>query len=97
MKTISEGLSGTIAEILALSEGSSVVQAWIKAPSETVLVRLGPSSFLKKKGFNLQEGDSISVKGFRSTAARSGLLIATEIEAEGKTLLLRTEHGQPLW
>ena len=87
-------LKGTISEI---SHTAGAVQAWVKASGATILVRLGPAEFLRQNGVSLAGGDTISVKGYLADSPDGDLLFATEIEAAGKILLLRTSRGKPLW
>ena len=93
--TALEALQGTVAEINPLSI-SPVVEIWLKAGKDTTLVRLAPEPFLKQNGFNLKPGDSLSVRGYR-TSRGSDLFIASELESAGKSLVLRGEHGRPAW
>lgn len=82
-----ESLKGTIAEIRSGPSTSGIIEAWLKAAGGTVLVRLGPVNFLAQNGLKLNEGASITVKGYRAVIADDDLLIATEVEIGGKTLL----------
>jgi hypothetical protein len=90
-----ETLQGTVAEINPLSV-SPVVEIWLKTGKDTTLVRLAPEPFLKQNGFSLRPGDSLSVRGYR-TSRGSELFVARELELAGKSLVLRGEHGRPAW
>jgi hypothetical protein len=92
-----ESLQGTILEIHRPAAVTGVVEAWLKTPGSTVLVRLGPSDFLRQKGLTLNEGGPIAVKGYRAASSDEDMVIVTELESGGKTLLLRNERGRPLW
>jgi len=93
--TAMEALQGTVAEINPLSE-SSVVEIWLKTGKDTILVRLAPEPFLKQSGVSLKPGDSLSVRGYR-TSRGSELFVASQLESAGKSLVLRGEHGRPAW
>ncbi len=93
--TALEALQGTVAEINPLSE-SSVVEIWLKTGKDTVLVRLAPEPFLKQSGVSLKPGDSLLVRGYR-TSRGSELFVASQLESAGKNLVLRGEHGRPAW
>lgn len=90
-----ETLQGTVAEINPLSE-SPVVENWLKTGKDTTLVRLAAEPFLKQNVFSLKLGDSLSVRGYR-TSSGSDLFVASEIDLAGKTLVLRGEHSRPAW
>jgi hypothetical protein len=92
-----ESLQGTILEIHRPAAVTGVVEAWLKTPGSIVLVRLGPSDFLRQKGLTLNEGGPIAVKGYRAASSDEDMVIVTELESGGKTLLLRNERGRPLW
>jgi len=92
-----QNLKGTISEIHRAPSATGVIEAWLKTAGSTVLVRLGPADFLRQNGLTLNEGASIAVKGYRAASSDDDLLIATEVEIGGKTLLLRSGRGRPLW
>jgi len=92
-----ETLTGTISEIYRAPAAAGVVEAWLKTAASTILVRLAPVGFLKQNGLTLNEGVSIAVKGYRTISSGGDVLIATEVEIGGKTLLLRSGRGRPLW
>ena len=92
-----ESLDGTISEIRRGPSGSGIVEAWLKTAGGTVLVRLGPADFLAQNGLRLNEGSLTAVKGYRAGTPDEDLLIATRVEIGGKSLLLRTGRGMPLW
>lgn len=76
---------------------TGIIEAWLKTAGTAVLARLGPADFLRQNGLTLKEGASIVVKGYRAASSDDDLLIATEVEIGGKTLLLRSGRGRPLW
>jgi len=92
-----ETLKGTVSEIHRAPTAAGVIEAWLRTPGSTILVRLGPADFLRQNGLTLNEGDSIAVKGYRAASSEDDVLIATEVEVGGRTLLLRSGRGRPLW
>jgi len=61
---------------------------------EIVYIELGPPDFWRNQGVELQVGQSITVKGSNN----EGMIHAEQITlADGQTLQLRTENGQPMW
>ena len=92
-----ESLNGTVAEIRRPPTAKGVIEAWLKTAGSTILVRLGPDDFLTQNGLTLHEGEPITVKGFRAASSDGDLLIATEADVGGKSVLLRSGRGKPLW
>ncbi|MFN2126836.1 MAG: hypothetical protein ACK2TU_03160 [Anaerolineales bacterium] len=61
---------------------------------EQVYVEFGPPDYWQNQGVNLQVGQTVTVKG---TNDGDTIHAAQVILADGQTLQLRTEAGQPLW
>lgn len=95
-----ETAEGKIAEINYLpasDPGSSVLELRLNTAAAPVLVRLGPSAFLKRNNFEVKEGDALTVHGYRVSAAQGEVFLATEIEKSGHRLVLRDDWGRPAW
>ena len=61
---------------------------------ESVYIELGPPDFWKNQGIELQVGQSAIVNG----SINEGMIHAAQVMlADGGTLQVRTETGQPLW
>jgi hypothetical protein len=60
-------------------------------------VNLGPTWFLEEKGFTVNEGDEIQVKGSKVRLNGRHLLLVTELTIDGRTLNIRDKEGAPLW
>lgn len=69
----------------------------VKTESETVDVRLGPSTFIENQGFTFAKGDKVEVIGSKVTVQGVEALIAREVTKDGKKLTLRDTTGRPLW
>jgi hypothetical protein len=64
---------------------------------ETLVVQLGPESWLAQHSFYLAPGDLVTIKGSRITRLRETFLIAGEVKKGNQVLSLRDENGRPLW
>ncbi len=61
---------------------------------ETVYIELGPPDYWLNQGIELQVGQSATVNG----SINEGMLHASQVTlADGQTLHVRSETGQPLW
>jgi hypothetical protein len=61
---------------------------------ETVYIELGPPTFWQAQGVTLAVGQTLTVVG----TDNEGMLHATQVQlADGQTLQVRDETGQPLW
>ena len=61
---------------------------------ETVYIELGPPDYWQNQGIELQVGQSATVNG----SINEGMLHASQVTlADGQTLHVRSETGQPLW
>ncbi len=95
-----ETLKGKVAEVNYLpgaSTSNAMVEIQLQGDTKTTPVRLGPTGFLNGNGLGLKEGDVIQVRGYRVSANDVEFLVATEIEKNGKNLVLRNERGRPAW
>ena len=69
----------------------------LKASKETYTVLVGPSQFVKDKGFSFAKGDEIEVTGSKVKYGETDALIAREIKKGNKVLTLRNAQGIPEW
>lgn len=69
----------------------------LKTPAGPMVVHIGPPWFLEDKGFLVQEGETVTVKGSRVVLDGVPFLIAAEVRAGDRSLRLRDENGLPLW
>lgn len=90
-------------------EGELIERESGEAPGAPVVVRLrsannhfhrvllAPAEFLAARELRLAPGTPLAVRGVRTRDARGALLVARELELEGRTAALRREDGVPLW
>ena len=92
-------VKGTVEEVKTVTgrHGWNGTHLTLKAEDKTFDVHLGPSSFLKEKGFNFEKGDQIEVMGSTTEVGGSEALIAREVKKGDKTLVLRDAQGIPKW
>lgn len=69
----------------------------LKTAQGTVLVHLGPVSFLEQQQFNPQVGATLSVTGSKLTTGKGDVILAAQVKTGGKTITLRDAQGNPLW
>lgn len=64
---------------------------------KTYTVHLGPADYAAQKGFTFHYGDKVKVTGSKATVEGNSIVMATQIEKDGKTLDLRDKQGKPMW
>lgn len=64
---------------------------------KTRTVHLAPRSFLQQSNFELEQNDRVTVQGRSATVEGEEVVIASQIQKNGKTLNLRGEDGSPRW
>ncbi|MGA8185625.1 MAG: DNA-binding protein [Terriglobia bacterium] len=92
-------VKGTVEEVKTVTgrRAWSATHLTLKTGDKTFNVHLGPSSFLKEKGFNIAKGDQIEVTGATAEFRGSQALIAREVKKGSETLVLRDAQGIPKW
>jgi hypothetical protein len=60
-------------------------------------VRVGPTYFVMKNGFDFSAGDKVEVTGQAMSFNGDRAIIAQQIKKDGKVLTLRDADGVPLW
>jgi len=62
-----------------------------------VTVHVGPRQYVQDQGFTFKRDDQVTVKGSQTEFRGQSVLMATEIQKDGKTLQLRDANGTPKW
>lgn len=73
------------------------VHLTLAAGSEKLQVVVGPTFYLDQQPVKLAQGDTVEVKGSRTTWGGQPVLIAQEIRKGDQVLTLRDADGIPLW
>jgi hypothetical protein len=92
-------LKGTVEEVKTVAgrRGWNGAHLTLKTGGKVIDVHLGPSSFLKEKGFSFSKGDQIEVTGSKTEFGGSEAIIAREVKKGSETLVLRDAQGIPQW
>lgn len=69
----------------------------MKDGQNEIAIYLGPSSFLAKEGLQLHMQDSVKILGSRTQWSGSEIILARQVTAGHKTVILRNEQGEPRW
>jgi hypothetical protein len=69
----------------------------VKTDTKTVLVRVGPTDFLKEIDTSFKKGDEVSVVGAKAPDATGEEILAREITDGNNTATLRDDKGIPIW
>lgn len=73
------------------------VLAKVKTAEGVTSVHLGPRWFLDNQDVQLKANDKIDVKGSSVMFDGNPIIVASEVIKDDQVLLLRDEHGRPLW
>lgn len=96
-------IDGTVAEEGKFQPAASTTEMlWLRVRTsngQTVLVNLGPRSYVSSQDFYVVPGDRIHLKGSEVTATASGkrVFLPTEVTYSNQTLKLRSDTGTGLW
>jgi DNA/RNA endonuclease YhcR with UshA esterase domain len=92
-------LKGVVEEVKTISgpRGWGGTHLTLKTESGTFDVYLGPSTYLKEKGFKFAKGEQLEVTGSKVKYQNLEAIIAREVKMGGKTLTLRNAQGVPEW
>jgi hypothetical protein len=74
--------------------GSHII---LKTEKENLEVHLGPTAFVTLSGFTFASSDHIEVVGSRVKFGDADVVLACEVQKDGKTLVLRDANGIPKW
>jgi len=93
-------LRGTVQSIAVVREAEEgrELQITLKADDGRLLtVQLAPRGFLRKQAVLPAQGDQLQLRGCIVDRNGQNIFIASQIDAHGKTVLLRSDQGKPLW
>lgn len=81
------------------AEENAVLVLSLKTKGEdSVKVFLAPESYLKNLNLTLNDGDSVTVIGSKTTdSEKKPVIVASQVIKNGATYLLRDENGVPFW
>lgn len=92
-------VKGTVQEVRQVGRygGGPGAHIILKTEKENLEVHLGPTAFVTLSGFTFASGDHIEVVGSRVKFGDADVLLAREVQKDGKTLVLRDANGIPKW
>jgi hypothetical protein len=93
-------LKGTVEKVEDVSMGHrgwTVREMFLKTANKSIMVFLGPSSYLDQQNLTVKTGDSVEVTGSQVTLENLPTIIAKDITVNGKTWKLRDDQGRPAW
>jgi hypothetical protein len=92
-------VAGTIESVQSLPStgGRGGVHLMLRAEGGVLQVDLGPSAFIKGKGFEFATGDQVTVIGSKLHRDGGDAIIARQVTRGTQVLTLRSAQGIPLW
>jgi len=95
-KTV-ETVSGEVTQVQQMQGRAGGVHLQVKTPKETLMVILGPASYLEQQKVKIAVGDKLEIKGSRMQHPQMAMLIAAELKKGDQVVKLRDDQGRPLW
>ena len=95
-KTV-ETIQGEVTQVQEMQGMAAGVHLQIKTAKETLMVILGPASYLEQQKVKIAVGDKVEIKGSRVQHPQMAMLIAGELKKGDQVIKLRDDQGKPLW
>jgi hypothetical protein len=92
-----ETVSGEVAQVQQMQGRAGGVHLQLTTAKETLIVVLGPSSFLQQQKVKIAVGDKLEIKGSRMQHPEMAMLLAAELKKGDQVVKLRDDQGKPLW
>ena len=92
-----ETVSGEVTQVQQMQGRAGGVHLQVKTPKETLMVILGPASYLEQQKVKIAVGDKLEIKGSRMQHPKMVMLIAGELKKGDQVIKLRDDQGKPLW
>ncbi len=96
VETIS-GVVEAVTQVVPIKGMDPGVAVTVKTDKETIAVHLGPEWYIGRLDTKIVKGDTIEVKGTRTTFYGKPAIIAGEIKRGDSLLVLRDTSGIPMW
>ena len=94
-------IEGTIVKVDTLEKGlgryGTGLHLTVKQGAKESEVHIGPKGYIDTTGWAFKKGDKVKIAAFTGTYNEAPALFASEITANGKTLVLRDKQGFPEW
>lgn len=92
-------LKGTVEQVMDTTgrRGWHGTHLMLNTDEGKVEVHVGPASYIAGQGFAFAKDDRLQVLGSKVKFGDTDVLIAREINKDGKTLVLRDAQGLPKW
>jgi hypothetical protein len=92
-------VAGSILHVVAFAapDGSVGVHFDLKGPNGMVNVHVAPAMFIGINNFSFLADETIAIIGVPVVQDGNKWFLARAITKDGKTIVLRGEHGKPAW
>jgi len=92
-------IKGTIDDVKEMTMGKNEigVHLVVKTGTDTIEVRLCPSSYVKDFEVSLVKGQSLQVTGAKVKVDDKDIILARELVQGNNTVTLRDKSGDPVW
>ncbi len=90
-------IKGVIDDVREVAGPPGGTQLAVKTDTQTVLVYVGPTAFLKEIDATFNKGEQAEILGCKAPDASTGEILAREITVGQNTTTLRDDKGVPIW
>jgi hypothetical protein len=92
-----ETVSGEVTQVQTMGRRTKGVHLQVKTDKETLIVVLGPTTYLEQQKMTFAVGDKVEVKGSRIQHPQQAMIVAGEVKKGDQLLKLRDDQGKPMW
>jgi hypothetical protein len=88
-------IKGVIDDVKTAADNT--IHITVKNDKGLLDVLVAPEKFLKEMEITFAKGDAVEVLGSQLTVDGNALLLAREVTRNGDVMMMRDEHGKPVW
>jgi len=88
-------IKGVVDDVKTAADNT--IHITLKCEKGSLDVLVAPQNFLKEMEITFAKGDEVEVLGSQLTVDGNALLLVREVTRNGDVMMMRDEHGKPVW